>query len=42
MSDYLQAFRQKIETLTGGSLCVPERRPAPVARGKVRHSPVNV
>jgi glycosyltransferase involved in cell wall biosynthesis len=39
MDDYLLAFTQKIETMTGGSLRVPERRPA---RRAVKRSPVNV
>ena len=43
MADYLRAFTQKIEKLTGGSLSVPERRPGRVAQRIARHHPpVNV
>ena len=42
MDDYLRAFTQKIEALTGGSLSVPERRPGRAARRAVADRPVNV
>ncbi len=42
MDDYLAAYSRKIETLTGGSLRVPEKRDGRVVRRNVKHSPVVV
>jgi len=42
MGDYLQAFRQKIEILTGSSLSVPERRPGLAVQREGRRRAVNV
>jgi glycosyltransferase involved in cell wall biosynthesis len=39
MGDYLRAFSQKIEALTGGSLRVPEKR---VVQSNTRRRPVKV
>jgi glycosyltransferase involved in cell wall biosynthesis len=39
MDDYLRAYSQKIETLSGGSLLVSEKRP--VVQGSVRRRTVN-
>jgi glycosyltransferase involved in cell wall biosynthesis len=42
MPDYLRAFSEKIEALTGGSLRVPERRPGRTVVRDVRRRPVRV
>jgi glycosyltransferase involved in cell wall biosynthesis len=42
MADYLQVFRQKIETLTGGSLCAPGQRSGRAVKRPVGQRSVKV